>query len=48
MEDLRRELAELLGTLTDEETIMVLAYARGVRDGVMPKVSLEELVEEPA
>ncbi|HEV8253367.1 MAG TPA: hypothetical protein VGQ78_01315 [Vicinamibacteria bacterium] len=49
MEGLRRELVELLDAMNDEEVIMVLAYARGVRDGAMPNVSsLEELVEEPA
>jgi len=46
MDDLRSELVELLGTMSDEEVVMVLAYARCVRAGSVP--SLEELVEEPA
>jgi hypothetical protein len=49
MEDLRSQLVDLLGAMTDEEVIMVLAYARCVRDGAVPNAtSLEELVEEPA
>jgi hypothetical protein len=46
MNDLRDELSELLDAMTEEEVIMVLAYARCVRAGSVP--SLEELVEEPA
>ena len=49
MQNLRAEVADVLEALTEEQVIMVLAYARCVRDGAVPALpSLEELLEEPA
>lgn len=51
MEDLRSETFDVLASLTAEQVLMVLAYARALRDGdavAAPGHGLEDLLEEPA
>jgi flagellar motor switch protein FliG len=50
VEELKNQTREVLESLTDEQVLMVLAYARQVRD-MEPAVLnhiLERLLEEPA
>jgi hypothetical protein len=48
--ELRSETFELLATLSDEQVLLVLAYARCLKDGATPLTvhGLEDLLEERA
>jgi hypothetical protein len=49
MEELREQAADLLASLNEEQLMLVLAYARCLREGdVATVVDLEELLEKPA
>ena len=50
MEDLRNQVLEALAGLTEEQILMVVAYAQCVRDGEtpIPIQGLESLLEETA
>lgn len=50
MEDLKRQALDVLVTLTEEQLLMVIAYAQCLKDGEapIPIGGLEELLEETA
>ncbi len=50
MDELRTEALEVLASLTEEQMLLVLAYARCLKDGAAAIAGhgLEDLLEEPA